>query len=133
MHQVLNIFMKLDDDGSGNLSFDEFLKGYYPEQSKADLAAMSQWAYPHKDKSMVTFVGKQSAIDEDQLMEIKNIFLLYDTNGDGVLDRAELTDALTASGYEEEEIDSLFEECDNDGSNAVDFDEFVNMLQGAYM
>ena len=87
------------------------------------------WVYPPKEEEVV----EQRKLSDAQKAEIKSIFVLYDANNNGLLEKKELFEALTASGYDDEEIEEMFEEYDQDGSHAIDFDEFCAMLESSYL
>mmetsp|Transcript_28240 Transcript_28240/g.39030 ORF Transcript_28240/g.39030 Transcript_28240/m.39030 type:complete len:181 (+) Transcript_28240:184-726(+) len=127
--QAVNMFRQLDKDGSGSISFEEYLRAYYNSATKKELAQMCEWANPKVERPLTP----EKTLSSDQMEEIKNIFMLYDVNGDGVLDRPELVEAMTASGYDEDEIEDLFDEYDDDGTNTVDYEEFCKMLQASYL
>ena len=48
----------------------------------------------------------------------QGIFVLYDLNGDGVLSRPELIEALTSTGYDEDEVEDMFDEFDQVGTHS---------------
>jgi Ca2+-binding EF-hand superfamily protein len=62
-----------------------------------------------------------------------SIFVLYDTNNNGTLCKKELIEALSATGYDDDEIEEMFEDFDADGDNEIDFDEFCLMLEASYL
>lgn len=72
-------------------------------------------------------------LSEEQKAEIKSIFVLYDTNNNGTLEKKELIDALSATGYDDDEIEEMFEDFDQDGDNEIDFEEFCKMLESSYL
>ena len=87
------------------------------------------WVYPPKEEEAVP----EKKLSASQLAEIKSIFVLYDANCNGLLEKKELFEALTASGYDDDEIEEMFEEYDQDGSHAIDFDEFCAMRESSYL
>ena len=52
------------------------------------------WVYPPKEEEVV----EQRKLSDAQKAEIKSIFVLYDANNNGLLEKKELFEALTASG-----------------------------------
>ncbi|XP_055384189.1 troponin C [Condylostylus longicornis] len=97
---------EVDEDKSGRLEFGEFLQ----------LATK--------------FIIEEDA--ESMQKELREAFRLYDKQGNGFIPTSclreilkELDDALT-----NEELDSMIEEIDSDGSGTVDFDEFMEMMTG---
>jgi Ca2+-binding EF-hand superfamily protein len=67
-------------------------------------------------------------IDEEK---IKEMFDLFDADGGGSIDVAELTHALVNLGISDTqaEIDALVAQIDADGSGEIEFDEFVEVMQ----
>ena len=51
------------------------------------------WVYPPKEEEVV----EQRKLSDAQKAEIKSIFVLYDANNNGLLEKKELFEALTAS------------------------------------
>ncbi|XP_063699879.1 troponin C-like [Culicoides brevitarsis] len=100
------IIAEVDEDGSGEIEFEEFVT----------LAAR--------------FLVEEDA--EAVQKELKEAFRLYDKEGNGYITTAvlreilrELDDALT-----KEDLDMMIEEIDSDGSGTVDFDEFMEVMTG---
>lgn len=92
------IIAEVDEDGSGQIEFEEF----------ATLAAR--------------FLVEEDA--EAMQQELKEAFRLYDKEGNGYITTdvlreilRELDDKITA-----DDLDSMIEEIDSDGSGTVDFD-----------
>jgi len=96
----------VDVDGSGSIDFDEFL-----------IMMVMQLKEENK-----------SASDE----EVKEIFRLFDKNGDNFLDWDELNGALANIGsdppVEKWEVDEIFNEVDGNGDGVIDVEEFTNWL-----
>ena len=63
------------------------------------------------------------SIKPEVLEEIRGMFEVYDADANGVLDQAELYDALSSAGYEEEQIQATFAECFTAGKHHITFDE----------
>ena len=69
-------------------------------------------------------------LTEDQKVEVREAFDLFDTDGSGTIDAKELKVAMRALGFEpsKEEIRKLISQIDRDGSGTVDFPEFLSMM-----
>mmetsp|Transcript_4035 Transcript_4035/g.14107 ORF Transcript_4035/g.14107 Transcript_4035/m.14107 type:complete len:179 (+) Transcript_4035:128-664(+) len=124
-----DMFRALDKDRNGKVDFAEYLKLYYPLASEAERKQMVFWAFPKVERPPTP----EKTLSDEQKEEIKAIFVLYDANGDGVLSRPELVEALTATGYDEDEIEDMFDEFDEDGSNTISYEEFCGMLESSYL
>jgi len=96
----------IDEDGSGELEFEEF----------ASLAGR--------------FLGQEDA--EAVQQELREAFRLYDKEGNGYINVSDLRDILRAlePNLSEDELDEMIAEIDTDGSGTVDFDEFMEMMTG---
>uniref|UniRef100_A0A1A9X4F1 EF-hand domain-containing protein n=1 Tax=Glossina brevipalpis TaxID=37001 RepID=A0A1A9X4F1_9MUSC len=103
LHEII---AEVDEDGSGQIEFEEF----------TTLAAR--------------FLVEEDA--EAMQAELKEAFRLYDKEGNGYITTGvlreilrELDDKLT-----NEDLDMMIEEIDSDGSGTVDFDEFMEVMTG---
>ncbi len=67
---------------------------------------------------------------EDEIEEIKEAFDLFDTDGSGTIDPKELKSAMESLGFEakNQTIYQMISDLDKDGSGAIDFDEFLDMM-----
>jgi len=96
----------VDVDGSGSIDFDEFL---------------IMMVLQLKEE-------KKSASDE----EVKDIFRLFDKNGDNFLDWDEMNKALQGvqadPPVEKWEVDLIFNEVDSNGDGVIDVEEFTAWL-----
>ena len=102
---------------------------YYRYATTEEIKEMVLWAYPVKEEKKV----EVKTLSEEQRAEIKSIFVLYDLNNNGTLSKGELTEALSATGYDDDEIEEMFEDFDSDGDNEIDFEEFCKMLESSYI
>mmetsp|Transcript_14046 Transcript_14046/g.12019 ORF Transcript_14046/g.12019 Transcript_14046/m.12019 type:complete len:175 (+) Transcript_14046:97-621(+) len=93
---------------------------------------------PNK-KSTTKLAGKQSfnpkayekpGLTEDEILEIKEAFDLFDTDGGGSIDPKELKAAMVSLGFEakNQTIYQMISDLDADGSGAIDFKEFLDMM-----
>merc|ERR1711981_771207 len=75
---------------------------------------------------------KPKEMSEDQKKEVKEAFDLFDTDGSGAIDAKELKVAMQALGFEptNQEITKMVQEIDVDGNSTVEFEEFVEMMEG---
>mmetsp|Transcript_36721 Transcript_36721/g.58985 ORF Transcript_36721/g.58985 Transcript_36721/m.58985 type:complete len:181 (-) Transcript_36721:688-1230(-) len=127
--EAVNMFKSMDRDGSKKIDFSEYLRVYYRYAATEEIKEMMLWAYPIKEERKV----EVKTLSEEQQAEIKSIFVLYDTNNNGTLEKKELIDALSATGYDDDEIEEMFEDFDQDGDNQIDFEEFCKMLESSYL
>lgn len=69
----------------------------------------------------------QTKLTDDQIEELREIFLHYDHDGNGVIDRSEfgaLLEALDAQ-LSEEEIDAGLRAIDDNRNGQIEFSEFL--------
>ena len=74
----------------------------------------------------------KTMLSEDQLVEIKEAFNLFDTDHSGTIDAKELKAAMRALGFDvkKEEIIRMLNEVDADNSGEIEFKEFVKLMTG---
>lgn len=104
--QKLNKFVAaVDADNDGTIDLDEF-------QSIVDKM---------NAKTIMTL--------EQQLQEM---FELYDADGNGAIDKAELAQLMATLGYDltDEELSAMIAEVDADGDGDIDYEEFLAMFKG---
>ena len=104
-------------------------QAYYRKASPREIRDMMLWVYPPK----VEKPPEPKRLSEAQKAEIKSIFVLYDLNDNGLLDKKELLEALADTGYDDDEIEEMFEEYDTNGDGDIDLQEFERMLEQAYL
>jgi len=73
---------------------------------------------------------ERPGLTEDEIEEIKEAFDLFDTDGSGTIDPKELKSAMESLGFEakNQTIYQMISDLDKDGSGAIDFDEFLDMM-----
>ncbi|KAL3518644.1 hypothetical protein ACH5RR_021233 [Cinchona calisaya] len=83
-------------------------------------------------KGIMSKKGKRyhRALTQQKRQEIKEVFMLFDTDNSGTIDPKELNVAMRTLGFEatEHEINRMIVEFDNDGNGALDYYEFVDMM-----
>jgi centrin-1 len=77
-------------------------------------------------------MGKAKPLTDDQKREVKEAFDLFDTDGSGAIDGKELKVAMQALGFEptNDEIAKMMADIDTDGNATVEFEEFIEMMEG---
>ncbi|XP_039265021.2 troponin C, skeletal muscle-like [Styela clava] len=102
------IIEEVDVDGSGTIDFDEFL-----------IMMVMQIAEEGKN------LGEE---------ELKDIFRLFDVNGDNFIDWPELKNALMSLNVDPKvetwEVDELFRDADKNGDGSIDVEEWSIWMDG---
>lgn len=100
--EVRQIITEIDEDGNGQIDFDEFV-------------------------GLMTSKMKEASRDETEMREA---FKVFDRNGDGKISCKELKYVLTSIGENltDAEFADLIREADIDGDGSISFDEFSNVL-----
>ncbi|KRX03957.1 hypothetical protein PPERSA_12404 [Pseudocohnilembus persalinus] len=73
---------------------------------------------------------ERPGLTEDEIMEIKEAFDLFDSDGGGQIDPKELKAAMTSLGFEakNQTIYQMIADLDADGSGAIEFPEFLSLM-----
>ena len=71
-------------------------------------------------------------LSEEQIIEFKDAFSLFDKNGDGKITTKELGTVMRSLGSNptEAELQDLISEVDTDRSGTIDFPEFLTVMAG---
>ena len=73
---------------------------------------------------------EKNGLTEDEVMEIKEAFDLFDGDNSGEIDSEELKQALKNLGIDakNQTLTNMMTDLDKDGSGKIDFDEFISMM-----
>ena len=109
--EIEELLAELDSDGTNSLEFNEFI------------------SLMQKTNRIKGLVRKKLTVE--QINILKQQFLDFDDDGDGAIDRKELGTIMSHFGHtlSEDEVQSLLSELDSDGTNLLEFSEFVELLQ----
>ena len=99
--ELADMINTIDTDGNGVISFVEFVK---------------------------LMVSKSRVADSEE--ELKEAFRVFDRNGDGCINAAELRHVMTHIGekLDEDEVDDLIREADIDGEGQIKYGDFVKLM-----
>merc|ERR1711998_261998 len=77
-------------------------------------------------------MGAPKPLSDEAKKEVKEAFDLFDTDGSGAIDAKELKVAMQALGFEptSDEIAKMVKDIDVDGNATIEFEEFVEMMEG---
>jgi centrin-1 len=73
---------------------------------------------------------EKNGLTEDEVLEIKEAFDLFDTDGSGTISTEELRKALQNLGIDarNQTLLNMMADLDKDRSGSIDFDEFISMM-----
>ncbi len=73
---------------------------------------------------------EKNGLTEDEVLEIKEAFDLFDSDHSGEIDTDELKQALKNLGIDakNQTLSNMMTDLDKDSSGKIDFDEFINMM-----
>jgi len=99
--ELQEMIQSIDQDGNGEIDFEEFLE---------------------------LMVNKMNSGDEEA--ELQETFKYFDQGGKGYITRENLKEAMAKMGntLTELEIDDMINEADIDGDGTIDYEEFVKMM-----
>mmetsp|Transcript_77647 Transcript_77647/g.175571 ORF Transcript_77647/g.175571 Transcript_77647/m.175571 type:complete len:170 (-) Transcript_77647:84-593(-) len=90
----------------------------------------------NKESKASQYRQTQKELTVEQQEEVKQAFDLFDTDGSGAIDYAELDSAMKALGFEptEEELQHMIKQTDIDeevmeGQGEIEFDEFLLLMK----
>merc|ERR1712182_132668 len=74
---------------------------------------------------------KPTELSDEQKVEVKEAFELFDTDGSGSIATGELKMGMKALGFEPKpgEIEKLIHSVDDDGDGEMDYDDFERMME----
>ena len=66
----------------------------------------------------------------EQIAEFKEVFALFDKDGDGTITKNELCTVMQSLGQDptDQDLDDMINEIDQDGNGEIDFDEFLVLM-----
>lgn len=132
--KVRNLFISLDEDKDGYISLSA-LKESLSKNSAVnsaigkDLANILKEADSNNDNIIDINEFVQSAARQSLLMKetyLLTAFLAFDKNGNGLIDRNELANALD---NDHALVSEIFKEGDIDGDGEISFEEFSNVVK----
>ena len=97
-------------------------------------AELEDWVNEFGNGAWVDFAGFADLISQkwkkiDTELELREAFRVFDRDGNGFLDAAELRNALARNGepLTAKELDELFQNADIDGDGKINYDEFAKI------
>ncbi|KAL3874254.1 hypothetical protein ACJMK2_037294 [Sinanodonta woodiana] len=99
--EVDDMTNRIDTEGNGTLTFDEFL-----------------------------VILEKTMKDTDPETELREAFKIFDKDNDGFISNSELRHWLTTLGEKltDEEVEEMIKETDTDGDGLINYEEFVEVV-----
>jgi Ca2+-binding EF-hand superfamily protein len=123
--RFFDMFESLDRDGSGRVQFTELLHELYPQATRAQVLRMAQSVGLFRDERRGGDAERKRFTPEE-LSEIAAIFKLYDTDGSGTIEIAELRGLF--EGISDEDLNRMLAEVDADGDSKLNLGEFAQLV-----
>mmetsp|Transcript_62776 Transcript_62776/g.72050 ORF Transcript_62776/g.72050 Transcript_62776/m.72050 type:complete len:299 (+) Transcript_62776:66-962(+) len=120
-----------DDDGIDWKALKKELKS--KEKSREAYKQSKQLLLENRERMWLQKTGKSHFIDFDnhQRSQLKKYFLALDNDGSGNIGVEELEEPLISLGLAEskEEVEAIVSSVDEDGSNEIEFNEFLGIIK----
>jgi len=140
-YNLIKVFKFFDEDGSGSIDKRELVRGLQAlgcNPTEAEIDALIEEAdsrlNPNGRLEFTEFsdiIEKHRRTREQEVEALVEAFRIFDRNGDGVIDKEELREALTTLGFSKltnEEVDELFDEVDVNDSGTIELHELVRVM-----
>merc|ERR1711899_207821 len=143
-NDVKAAFKSWDSDGDGEISFKElqaavqrsgqklteedinaiFVVGDADQNGSIDLQEFMAMMMPQSSDVVAKFRAIRKTVKD-----VQNAFKQFDGDGDGSIDKNELTQGLSQVGnFTRQDIDTLFAAGDVDGDGKIDYEEFIALM-----
>merc|ERR1719458_680645 len=143
-NDVKAAFKSWDSDGDGEISFKElqsavqrsgqrlseedinaiFVVGDADQNGSIDLQEFMAMMMPQSSDVVAKFRAIRKTVKD-----VQNAFKQFDRDGDGSIDKNELSQGLSQAGnFTKQDIDTLFAAGDVDGDGAIDYEEFIALM-----
>jgi len=122
------IFITLDTNEDGRVSFKELLCHLFPLATPAEVTTMVHWVTPEIDDEQAK---KAAVLTAEQEHEARSIFDLYDVDGSGTISRREFRKAMRPSGMPRAYLGELFDSADQNANEELEFSEWRDLVREA--
>lgn len=137
LSKLKSVFLKLDKNNDGKLSFEEILEGFIEVFGKTGAENVVELIFKKCEKEKNEFISYDefiaATIDKTNLLSEKKLeaaFKLFDRNGDGFISPNELKEVLGGDGFFPESYwMSIIKEVDENGDGEISFEEFKHLME----
>jgi len=140
-YTVQEIFDLIDKDGNGSIDKSELTKGLQAmgcNPTDDEIQALMEEADSKVDPDgkiqyteFAELVEAHRKSREEERESLAKAFKTFDVNGDGLISKEELRQALTTLGFSklsDDEVEELFAETDADDNGFIDFNELIQVI-----
>ena len=135
IQELTQIFSAFDTDNDGQISFDEFKQGFFKFHSshlnEQDINNIFKSIDVNKNfridysEFIAATISDKKLVKKKQLLEA---FRYLDKDNDGKITKEEIMKVLKAEETKEKEIEKYIKDVDINGDNAIDFKEFLELM-----
>jgi Ca2+-binding EF-hand superfamily protein len=141
-----DMFISMDRDGDGEMTFKELINGVYPHATRSEVQTMAEWKLQadrveraNAPEAIAARKKLAKGLSMEDKEQVKELFYLYDLDGDGVLTFDEIKGLLHSvagvTGGEYSDVDretrKLFDQMDTVKDGTLSLDEFMQMMEDA--
>jgi len=128
------LIARVDINSDGMLSYEEFLTQLFVAARDPSIARVGQLFVDHyaaQDVAASSLWSRVSKAFQDRGVPLRQVFALFDADGDGVVSRQELSEAfrLMRLGLDDGDVERMLRDIDLNEDGKVNIHEFVNRLQ----
>lgn len=126
--KLRNVFTDIDKNGDGLLSLEELELASEKFEFQMDMHEMMKQCDTDKNGFINYTEFLTATVNQSQTFSIerlKEVFKIFDLNGDGKISLVELKNVLGGDGKSDSMFRAMIQEADTDGDGEIDLDEFV--------
>ena len=141
--EIERLVHECDDDGSGEVSFDEFCTLFHIPPEPARPASADKLHSNHEsqhdradrkpsraEQAENVSIAKLRHVSVDEVQSLRETFWVFDTDASGSVNASELGEMMRSLGVHvtEHQLRDMIAQVDTDGGGEVEFSEFVHLM-----
>ena len=134
--ELRKVFMKLDSNNDGKLSYSEIVEGYKNYFGSLQPELDGKIIFEKVDTDQSGFISYEeficASVDINNIVseeKLRKAFKLFDKNGDGMISAVEIKEILGRGNIIDPELlNSIIKEVDLNGDGEISFQEFKRMM-----